>query len=386
MHLEAILAKIKAERSWAIAHRRYLHQHPELSLQEQNTSQYCQQVLKDLGYQISSAFGYGFVADLAIPGAKKRIAFRAEMDALPVLEQNQHEFISVNQGVAHVCGHDVHMAVALFTAKILAESKADLACHVRFIFQPSEEEIPGGALGMIQAGCLEGVDAIYGLHTLPQAQVGEIWIRQGTLMGTSSPFDVKVIGKGCHAGCPSEGLSPISAAAEIIAVWQALPNEIVEQYPPIVSVTAVHGGNSHNIIPESIELKGALRAFSRQDLEQVQAKIRSHCQALEQRGYQIALHFQESYECVVNQAYGFKQVLQAAAKVPGLLVKQDIAPVNFVEDFCYYLNQCPGAFYFLGGGNPAKHIVHPLHSPHYDVDEAALVVGTSVMTMLAMEA
>lgn len=385
MNTETFLGKIKALKPWAVEHRRYLHQHPELSLQEQNTSIYCKKILADLGYDIKPCFEFGFIAEFLTPGATKCIAFRAEMDALPIEEQNTHEFVSQNKGVAHMCGHDVHMTIALFTAKILVECKEELACNVRFIFQPSEEELPGGAKGMIGNGCLEGVDEIYGLHTTAQAEVGEIWIREGALMGTSSPFTVEVIGKGCHAAKPEEGLNPIHAAAELIMIWKDIPKTLQTDYAPILSVTVIQSGNVNNVIPSTLKMQGAMRAFSSTDLKTIQNTMRESLKPFEARGFKFELHFQQSYSCVVNQPYGLKRVLEAAQKIPGLFANQSIEPMRFVEDFCYYLEERPGAFYFLGGGNKAKNICLPLHSPHYDVDEDALVVGASLMSLIALD-
>lgn len=385
MNTEFLLNQIKAQKAWAVTHRRYLHQYPELSLQEQNTSAYCKKILADLGYEIKPCFEQGFIAELNIPAATKRIAFRAEMDALPIQEQNQHEFVSQNKGVAHMCGHDVHMAVALFTAKILAEFKALLSCNVRFVFQPSEEELPGGAKGMIAKGCLAGVDEIYGLHTTAQAEVGEFWIREGAFMGTSSPFTIEIIGKGCHAAKPEEGLNPIHAAAELINIWKEIPAKLKTEHAPILSVTMIESGNTNNVIPSNLKMQGALRAFSSEDLKKIQKTMRESLKAFEAKGFQFELSFQQSYNCVVNQPYGLKRVLDAAQKIPGLFANQSIAPMRFVEDFCYYLEERPGAFYFLGGGNKAKNICSPLHSPAYDVDEEALVIGASLMSLIALD-
>lgn len=379
-----LLTRINHLRPWVIKHRRHLHEYPELSLQERQTSAYCQKVLQESGYRIRPCFGYGFTADLEIPAATKRIAFRAEMDALPIIEQNIHGFVSKNAGIAHMCGHDVHMAIALLTAKILSECQNALSCHVRFVFQPSEEELPGGAKGMIAGGCLDGVDEIYGLHTLP-AEVGTLLIREGVLMGTSSPFTLKITGKGCHAAKPEEGLNPINPAAALVQLWQQIPHNLVTEHPPILSITLLQSGNTNNVIPEAATMTGALRAFSAEDLLKIQEEMHKSLAPFVKQGYEMQLQFTQSYHCVVNQSYGVRRVLQAARSIPGLMVDQNIAPMRFVEDFCYYLEECPGAFYFLGGGNRAKNITHPLHSPHYDVDEEALVIGASMMSMLALE-
>ncbi len=380
-----LVTKIKNLKSWVVEHRRYLHQYPELSLHEHHTSRYCQKILEDLGYTITPGFEAGFIADLIIPGAKGCVAFRAEMDALPIQELNKHAFVSQNHGVAHMCGHDAHMAIALLTAKVLHDHQNQLHCNIRFVFQPSEEQVPGGALGMIATGCLDGVDAIYGLHTTAQADVGEIWIREGVLMGASSPFILEVIGKGCHAGKPEEGLSPITAAVKIVEAWQAIPKAIHSEYPPILSVTVIQAGKVNNVIPETATLMGALRAFSNEDLQSVRVKMQEILKSLESQGYQFKLSYQEGYRCVVNSAMGVQTVLDATAKIPGVVANQAIKPLAFVEDYCYYLEHKPGAFFFLGAGNQAEGVSYPLHSPHYDIDEDALLVGANIMANIALE-
>jgi len=161
---------------WIIEQRRYLHKHPELSLCESNTAKYCSDIMKGLGYSINQSWGNGFTADIEIPGVIKRIAFRTDMDALPIQEKSGDSFTSINQNISHACGHDTHMAIALGTAKIIAENSKRLEKNIRFIFQPSEERLPGGAKGMIESGCLDDVDEIYGLHNDPGTEIGEIRI------------------------------------------------------------------------------------------------------------------------------------------------------------------------------------------------------------------
>lgn len=380
-----ILSEAKNLKTWAIKHRRHLHQYPELSLQEQKTSEYCQKIMHELGYTITPSFGYGFCADLDIPNSKETIAFRAEMDALPIQEQNTHDYTSKNAGVAHMCGHDVHMTIALTTAKLLSENKDKLIRNIHFIFQPNEEEVPGGARAMIEAGCLNNVKEIYGLHTTASAPVGTILIREGTLMATSNTFTAKITGKGCHAAKPSEGLNPIPAAASIIQEWQQIPDEINENPKPILSITKCNGGNTNNVIPENIELGGTIRCFDDDTMLKIKSKMEQKINALKNQGFKVDLQFIQSYHCVVNQAYGVKRVVEAAkATLPTDKIKTNIQPFTFVEDFCYYLQNSPGAFYLIGAGNADKNIKAPLHSNCYDVDEDVIVYGSAIMATLAL--
>lgn len=381
-----ILNEAKKLKDWAVKHRRHLHQHPELSLQEQKTSAYCQKVMSDLGYTITPSFGYGFCADLNIPNSSETIAFRAEMDALPIQEQNHHDYTSKNPGVAHMCGHDVHMTIALATARLLAENKEKLTRSIHFIFQPSEEETPGGALPMIEAGCLKGVKEIYGLHTTASAPAGTILIREGTLMATSNTFIAKIIGKGCHAAKPSEGLNPIPAAASIIEEWQQIPDQFASNPKPILSITRINSGNTNNVIPDIAEIGGTIRCFDDETMLKIRTKMQEQLDALTNEGFKVELQFIQSYHCVVNQSHGVKRVVDAAKTIlPEEKIRTDIQPFTFVEDFCYYLQNCPGAFFLIGAGNVDKNIKAPLHSNCYDVDEDVIVYGSAIMATLALK-
>lgn len=382
--LKQVLDKIEQDKAWVVQHYRHLHQYPELSLAEKETSLYCHKILAKLGYAMQQGFGYGLWADLIVNESYPTVAIRADMDALPIEEQNTHDYISKNKGAAHMCGHDAHMAIALLTAKTVIENKDLLKQNVRFIFQPSEEQLPGGAKGMIAAGCLVGVDEIYGLHCFPDAPVGEVRIREGTLMGASRPFEITLKGKGCHAATPAKGLSPISAAARIIPVLEALPQQIEAVYQPVLSFTSLHAGNTNNVIPDEIQITGALRAFSDEDMITVQDLIRDVLEELKREGYQYDLQFYQSYDCVVNKTDGFLEVNRAAGQA-GLSLKTDIQPEPLVEDFCYYLQQRPGAFLFLGSSRVST-TAQPLHSSRLEIDENTLIAGAQLECALIFNA
>ncbi len=381
-----ILEQAKALKDWSVEHRRYLHQHAEVALQEKNTAKYCKDILQNLGYKITDCWGHGFYADLNIPNATKRIAFRTDMDALPIHELNTHDFVSKNPDVAHMCGHDVHMAVALTTAKLLKENTDRLHCNIRFVFQPSEERIPGGAVGMIENGCLDGVDEIYGLHNFATSPVGAIALRVGTLLAANATFALTIIGKGCHAAQPHNGLNPLPAAAEIITTWQNIPQQVNKQETPILSICQCIAGTAENIIPETAKLVGTMRALQNEDLRKMDKLMRDSLTELERRGYKHELVINYGYDCVINSAEGVERVVAAAKEVIAEAdILTDIAPIMGSEDYCYYLQHKPGAFYFLGAGNAAKGIDEGLHSPHYDVDEDCLPIGAAIMAEIALQ-
>ena len=237
MKTSTILQNAIKLKSWGVKHRRYLHQHPELALQEKETAHYCKSVLHSLGYKIQNSWGYGFTADLNIKRAKTRIAFRADMDALPINEKTMHNFKSKKPNIAHLCGHDAHMAIALTTAKLLKNNQASLKHNVRFIFQPSEEIPPGGALSMIKNGCLQSVTEIYGLHMWDNP-LGKVSLCEGPLMAGIANFDIIIIGKGCHAAEPNKGLNPIEAVAYSIEQVKKIRNKLATKQDTILSITA----------------------------------------------------------------------------------------------------------------------------------------------------
>ncbi|MEE9452716.1 MAG: amidohydrolase [Gammaproteobacteria bacterium] len=379
-----LLQQAQELQQWAVQHRRHLHQYPELSLKEHKTSDYCQEVLKSLGYTIQTSWGCGFTADLKKSGNSKTIAWRADMDALPMQEKNQHEFVSKNTGIAHMCGHDTHMVIALTVAKLLIENKAQLKHNVRFLFQPSEEKAPGGALGMIEQGCLEGVDEVYGLHNDPGTEVGKIRTRVGALMAAPDMFSVTIVGKGCHAARPQDGLDPVVAGALLVTQWQSIISRRIDPISSaVLSVTQFHAGDTDNVIADHAKLSGTVRTFNEADREQIESLMQHSLSAIEQLGYRCEFNYLRGYDVVVNEHYGVERIKTVASRV---LTASDIdiqtPPAAWAEDFCYYLQHRPGAFFFLGSGNVAEGISAPLHSSRFDIDERALVLGAAIVANL----
>jgi len=374
-------------KDWSVAHRRCIHMNPELSLHEENTSSYCKAVMRELGYTINDSWGYGFTADLDAPNPDaKRFAIRCDMDALPLTELNRHDFVSKTPGAAHMCGHDAHMTIAMTAARLIAESRDAMKRHVRLLFQPSEELPPGGAKGMIEQGCLDGVDEVYGLHNDPITPVGTIRTRVGPLTAAADRFSLKIEGVGCHAAKPQEGLDPIIAASGLVMEWQTLVARRIDPiHAAVLSVTRFHAGTTFNIIPDSAELVGTVRTFFEADRQLIEALMRASLTGLEARGYRCELDYMRGYDSIVNHGIGVERVGKAASAVLGEEnVSTATDPAGWGEDFAFYLQQRPGAFYFLGSGNSAKGITEPLHSARFDIDEDCLPLGAAIMAELIL--
>lgn len=367
--------------------RRHLHQYPELSLKEQTTSEYCQGQLKELGYHINASFGFGFCADLIIDNSLPMVALRADMDALPIQEKNSHDYVSKHDHVAHMCGHDAHMTIALIAAELIKSSASELKCNVRFLFQPSEETPPGGALGMIAKGALDGVDEVFGLHNDPGLEVGTIRTRAGGFLAAADCFEVVIQGRGGHAARPHKTLDPVYVGAELITQWQSIiSRQIDPAHCAVLSVTQFHAGDIFNVIPDNAILSGTVRTFFPEDRNLIQQSIEDSFSTYQKTGFHLTLNYQRGYDAVVNHTSGVKRVAKAAAKVVGNnQVITDTDPVGWGEDFCYFLQKCSGAFYLLGSGNNTKGITQDLHSSQFDIDESCLAIGAAIMAQLVFD-
>ncbi|MCL4730224.1 MAG: amidohydrolase [Planctomycetes bacterium] len=384
----ALLDAAQACREWLVSTRRDLHKHPELSLKEKRTGQVTADAMEKLGLKVRRNFwGEGFVADLDVPGGKGRIALRADMDALPLTELNDVPYKSCNVGVAHMCGHDTHMTMALGAARLLAENRARLKRSVRFLFQPSEETPPGGAKGMIAAGCLDGVDEVYGVHNQPLLEVGKVATRAGAMTAAADTIRVRLTGRGGHASRPHEALDPIPGACALVTQLQSLVSRrVAPGTPAVVSVTRVSAGTTHNIIPDFAELEGTVRTFDAALRDQLEQQIGHMTRGVaEAHGLKADYRFERGYDSIVNHTSGVAAVRRTAADVVGEAnVDTEYPAQTWGEDFAYFLQHRPGAFFVVGSGNKQKGIIEPVHSPRFDVDETCLEIGAAILARLAM--
>lgn len=382
-----LLSAAKEMQEWLTTQRRTLHMVPELSLHEFKTSEHCANEIGKLGLKVTKLWGEGFIADLEAPNGKGRVAIRADMDALPIQELNDIPYKSKHDGVAHMCGHDTHMTVALGTARLLSQHKDKLTRNVRFIFQPSEELPPGGAKGLIEKGCLEGVDEVYGLHNNPEMEVGTIATCVGAMTAAADIFEIKLTGRGGHASRPHDSLDPIPAAAELVGMLQTLVSRRVQPgKPAVVSVTKFSAGTTHNIIPDDALLVGTVRTYEEPVraliIEEMERMVKAVATA---HGLKHEFKYLRGYDSIVNHESGVAAVAKAASAVVGEEnVNTSFEPKTWGEDFSYYLQHKPGAFFLLGSGNKSKGITEPLHSARFNVDESCLPLGVAVMANLAM--
>ncbi len=379
-----LIEKAQSLKSWSIKHRKYLHQHAELSCQESQTAKYCKSVFEEMGYTIKEIWGYGFIADLTVSDKFQMIALRADMDALPIQEQNEHDFVSKNPGAAHMCGHDVHMTIALTAARILVENKHLLTNNVRFIFQPSEELIPGGAIGMIENGCLDGVSDVYGLHNDPGTTVGKIRVRKGPLMAAGDFFTLTITGRGGHAARPHDTLDPIIAAAQLTTGWQSIiARRINPAHAAVLSVCKLQAGDTFNVIADTAEMAGTVRTFDSGDRDLIQQLMEDSLLPLEKSGYKCDFQYHRGYDAVINHSENVERLVEIATPLIGKEnIDADTELAGWAEDFAYYLQHRPGAFYFLGSGN--SNITAPLHSAHFDVDDNTYAIGAAIMSGLCV--
>lgn len=383
-----LLTAAKEMQEWLTTQRRTLHMVPELSLNEFKTSEHCAQQLADMGLKVTKLWGEGFVADLEAPNGKGCVAIRADMDALPIQELNDIPYRSKHDGVAHMCGHDTHMTIAMGTAKLLSDLKDKLTRNVRFIFQPSEELPPGGAKGLIENGALKDVDEVYGLHNNPQMEVGTVATAVGAITAAADIFEIALVGRGGHASRPHESLDPIPATAQLVGMLQTLVSRRTQPgKPAVVSVTKFKAGTTHNIIPDRAELMGTVRTYE----ESVRARIieemeRMTASVAQAFGLKHEFKYTRGYDSIVNHESGVQAVATAANAVVGETnVNTSFEPQTWGEDFAYYLQHKPGAFFLLGSGNTNKGINEPLHSARFNVDETCLPLGVAVMATLALK-
>ncbi len=368
--------------------RRHLHEHPELSGQEALTARYISGLLREWGIEHQTGIaGHGIVG--YIRGEKpgdKVIALRADMDALPIREANKIAYASKNKGVMHACGHDVHMASLLGTARILKSLEPELAGTVKLIFQPSEEKYPGGALPMIKAGVLENPrpDFIIGQHVFPELETGKIGIKSGKYMASTDEVHLVVKGKGGHAAIPHKVTDPVLITAHIIvALQQVVSRHAQPTVPSVLSFGRIIAEGQANIIPDEVRVSGTMRTFDESWRAEMKNRITTMATGIaESMGGQCEVSIHQGYPFVNNDPLITGKVRQYAADYLG---EENVAELEMrmtAEDFAYYALEVPGCFYRLGVMNPARGITSNLHTATFDADESSLETGVGLMTWI----
>ncbi|MFJ2994519.1 M20 aminoacylase family protein [Pandoraea sp. NPDC087047] len=372
--------------------RRHLHAHPELRFEEEKTSAFVANILREYGIEVEERVGgYGVVGTLSKGNSDKAIALRADMDALPMRELNTFPHASRHLGKMHACGHDGHTAMLLGAAMTLSRD-IDFDGTVHFVFQPAEEG-GAGARRMIEDGLFDRfkIDAIFGIHNWPGIPVGTFGVRPGALMASSNTFNVTITGKGAHGAQPHRSVDPVVAAIHIAQAWQTiLTRNVNPNNAAVLSVTQMHSGTTDNIIPEVATLSGTVRTFDAETLDLIESRMSAITQsAAIAFGVETNFQFERLYPALVNHENDTLLATEAMQAVVGLEGLNANVEREFAsEDFSFFLQHKPGCYAFLGNGVLATdngcdvHTSHQLHNPLYDFNDDVIPTGVAYWVAL----
>lgn len=369
--------------------RRHLHKHPELSFEEYNTADFVKKQLEDLQipYQIMANTGVVGLLKGELAGDKV-IALRADMDALPITEVEGRAYGSQNPGVMHACGHDVHTSSLLGVAKILSKMKSQFGGTVKFIFQPGEEKLPGGASLMIKEGVLQNPEpqAVIGQHVMPLMEVGKVGFRSGQYMASCDELFMTIRGQGGHGAQPHQNIDPIAITAQVITALQQVVSRFADpRIPTVLSWGKIEGKGATNIIPDEVKLEGTFRTFNEKwRAEAHQKMIKMATGIAESMGATCDFEVRHGYPFLVNEPVLTASARQSAKEYVGEenVVELELWPT--AEDFAYYSQESNACFYRLGTGNKSKGIVSAVHTPTFDIDEQALELSIGLMAYITI--
>ena len=388
--LEKIKALSQQYSEEVVDARRHLHANPELSYQEYNTAKFVSEKLRAFGIQVKEGVATtGLVAEIRGKNPeKKSIALRADMDALPIQESTDLPYKSKVPGVMHACGHDVHTASLLGTARILNEIRNNFEGTVRMLFQPGEEKTPGGASYMIRDGALKNPQpsGIIGQHVFPLLPVGKIGFREGMYMASCDEIYLRVLGKGGHAAAPDLAIDPILIASHIIiALQQVISRNASPKQPTVLSFGNIIGKGATNIIPNEVNIAGTFRAMNEDWRAAALQKIRKMAESIaEGMGGKCEVEISKGYPYLENNPELTRRIRRAAEAYVGYENVVDLDITLGAEDFSYYSQVIPASFYRLGTSNPSKGITSYVHTPSFNIDEDALGIGPGLMAWMAV--
>lgn len=380
------LSEAAAMQSHLIELRRELHRHPELGRNEKLTQRLLERELCALSIPFRRCAETGIVAELtgALPG--KTVALRADMDALPILEQTGLPYASENSGVMHACGHDIHVAALLGAARLLAAHRSQLRGAIRFLFQPDEEG-DGGAKRMIEEGCMDNVSAVFGAHVAPEYPVGTIGVRFGKAYAASNPFDITLRGKSSHGAEPHLGTDTIAAVGSLICAIQTLTSrEVSPLDSAVISIGSLHAGSARNIIADEAHLSGIIRCFG----EEMRTRLAQRLTAVTNsvaaaHGVNAEINIQWGYSGIINDVEMTAHVQACVARLFGassVLVEPE--PSLTTEDFGEFLTYAPGSYWHIGVGRSDGETA-PLHNPRFNPDESALHLAAALHAQIAWD-
>ncbi len=374
-----------------IADRRYLHENPELGFQEHNTARFVAERLQALGVEdirtgINGTGVTALVRGTADgPGKERVVLIRADMDALPIHEENDVEYKSRVDGAMHACGHDAHTSILLGLARTLMDRRAGFAGTVKLLFQPSEELFPGGAKGMIEEGVLEEphVDASFALHMAQHQPLGAITIAGGPILAAPDSFKLTIQGKGGHAARPQAAIDPIVIGAQIVNALQTVVSRNVDPIEScVVTVAYFNAGEAFNVIPDVAEIGGTVRTLTPEIRDLAEERVRAVARGIaEAGGASVEIDYTRGYPATINHSGAAAIVREAATEVVGPENVITNPPSMGGEDYAYFLLERPGAMFQVGSKNEERGLVWGHHHPRFDIDEASLAIGLETMTV-----
>ena len=372
-----------------IAWRRDIHRHPELGMEEHRTTALIADVLDGAGFEVDRPLETGVVAALDPEGeAEETLAFRADIDALAMDEDNPDLFYrSQTPGVCHACGHDAHTAMLLGLAVLLGANRPALRRRIRLIFQPCEERLPGGARALVEAGAADSVDMIFGLHVDPMLPAGTFEARAGSMMAAADEVRITVRGKGGHGAAPERAVDPIPAAAQLVLALQTVVSRRIEAVEPVVlSICRIHGGSAFNVIPDEVELVGTVRTLSADLRGRMPGLIEETARGVAAAaGAETDVTYLRGHPPPVNDTDAAARLAGSIGRLWGPEPPLAVRPPKMgAEDFSCFLEAVPGAFGYLGVGNPDVGAVEPHHSPRFRIDESVLWMGPALFADLAI--
>ena len=372
-----VVAEIAAMAEELVAWRRDIHAHPELGFEEDRTAAFVAAKLEEFGIQVTRGIGKtGVVGVLKVGNETKAVGLRADMDALPIMEQNGFEHRSTKDGTMHACGHDGHTVMLLAAARYLADSQ-DFRGQVNFIFQPAEEGI-GGAKAMIADGLFEQFpcDTLYAMHNRPGMAVGHYGAASGIRTAAGAVFDIDIQGRGAHGAHPDHGIDPVTIAGEMIGALQTI---VARNLPPsttaVLSITQVHAGDAYNVIPQTARLSGTVRTMTMDVMERIQSRMEKLVKSIAE-GHEASA--ETDFRVIFHPVFNAEEPTALAAEVCDELVgadqvRKDLPPGTGSEDFAFMSEQIPSCYIHVGNGADST----PVHNPGYDFNDEALVYGAS---------
>ncbi|PYE45595.1 amidohydrolase [Paenibacillus barcinonensis] len=365
--------------------RRHLHRNPEVSFHEEKTSSFVADMLESFGIEVKRHVGgHGIVGVLRGERPGPVVMLRADMDALPIQDEKNVAYASQQAGVMHACGHDGHISMLLGTALYFSRHRQEVQGELRFLFQPAEELLPGGAVQVIADGALEGVDVIYGIHLWTPIPVGVVASTAGPMMAAADDFYIDIKGKGGHGGMPQATVDSVVVGSALVMQLQTVVSRSVDPLrPAVLTIGTMQAGSAQNVIAEQCKLSGTVRTFDEETRNAMKERVLTMvAQTGAAYGAETQVKYIMGYPPVVNDERETARFFREAEATFGTDRVQNSPMLMPAEDFAYYLQQVPGCFMFVGAGNPEKNAVYPHHHPMFDFDEDAMQTGVQLFVSM----